>query len=280
MDDLYFGTAGVPLSTKKRSTIEGIKRVRELGLDAMELEFVQGVRMGEKLAEKVKKTAVENKVILTVHAPYFINLNSKDPEKVEASIRRIVESAKIGYLAGAQSVCFHPAYYHDDEPDKVYERVKSALLKVKEILDKEGIKITLRPETMGKINEFGTLEELLRLSQEVPGVEPLIDFAHLHARSFGKYNSFEEFINLFETIEKELGREYFEHVHFHVSGIEYDKKRGEKRHLVFEEADFNYEDLLRAFHHKGIRGVVICESPNLEEDALILKNTWKKLKGG
>ncbi len=276
MGTLKFGPAGIPIQTKKRDTIEGIKTVRKLGLDAMELEFVQGVRMSEKKAREVRKVAEGEGVTLTVHAPYWINLNAKEPHKVENSKRHILESARIGFIAGATSVTFHPAFYLKQDPEAVYQRVKEALEEVIDRLREEGVQIDIRPETMGKPTQFGSLEEVVRLAREIPGVKPLVDFAHLHARSLGKMNSYEEFVAVLDYLQEHLGPEVLKDVHFHVSGIEYGPK-GEKNHLILEESDFRYRELLQAFRDRGVEGVIICESPNLEEDALLLQRTWRQL---
>ncbi len=274
---LLFGPAGVPHSSPKKSTEEGIKQVAKLGLDCMELEFVQGVRMKPDLARKVNRLRQKLGLELTVHAPYFINLNSREPEKVRKSIERILDSARIGYLAGAKSVTFHAAFYQKDDPEKVYQRVKVALIEILSTLDKEGIRIDIRPETTGKPTQFGTLEEILRLSQEFPGrVYPCVDFAHLHARYNGGQNSYEEFAETLDKIGKALGNEALENMHIHISGIAYGPK-GEKNHLNLMESDMNYRDLIRAFVDKGIKGCVVSESPNLEGDALMLKKLYQEL---
>jgi len=143
-------------------------------------------------------------------------------------------------------------------------------------LDDEGIKIWVRPETTGKRTQFGTVEEIVRLSEELENVLPCIDFAHLHARSGGKYNTYEEFKEILGYVEKHLGREALDNMHIHVSGIEYGNK-GEKRHLNLQESDMNYPDLLKVWKEFDIKGVVISESPNLEEDALLLKRKYEGL---
>jgi len=272
---LLFGTAGVPLSTKKRSTIEGIKRVRELGLDAMEMEFVRGVKMGKEMAEEVRKVAEENKVTLTAHGPYYINLNSKEKAKVERSKLNIYQTAVIAYIAGGTSITFHSGYYMDMKKEKVYEIVKENLKDVLKRLEEEGVKIWVRPELTGKPTQFGDLDELIRLSQELEGVLPCIDFAHLHARYNGKYNSIEEWREVFSKLEKGLGREVLKNMHIHVSGINYNEK-GERNHLNLEDSDLRYKDLLKVWKEFKIEGIVISESPNIEGDALLLKETFKR----
>ncbi|MEL4305942.1 TIM barrel protein [Methanococcoides sp. LMO-2] len=274
MKELLFGTAGTPLSAKKRGSVEGIQRIRELGLGCMELEFVRGVRMKEGMAERVRATAEEEGVALSVHAPYYINLNSAEDEKIDASIERIYQSARIGALCGASSIVFHPAYYHKQDSEVVMERVNVLLGKLASRLEDEGIDAVLRPETTGKPTQFGSLEETLMMAEAIEGVMPCIDFSHLHARSSGEFNTLEEFRDVLGKVEEYLGKEGLEDMHCHVSGIEYGEK-GEKNHLVLRESDYNYTDLMAAFREFGVKGLVICESPNLEEDALLLQDTFR-----
>jgi len=273
LDQLIFGTAGVPLSAKEQSSLEGIARVRELGLGCMELEFVNGVRMSEKTAGRVGERAREFKVELSAHGPYWINLNSKDPEKIVVSRHRIVNACEIAALCGVHSVVFHAAFNHDDPPETVMERVVDNLLLVKSELDERGVAITLRPETTGKATQFGSLEEVIEVSRRVPGALPCIDFGHLHARSVGAYNTIEEFRGVLNELEKGLGRAALDNVHFHVSGINYGAK-GEKNHLLLEESDLDYRSMVKAFKEFDLKGLVICESPNIETDALKLQDLY------
>ncbi|MCD4822847.1 MAG: TIM barrel protein [Methanococcoides sp.] len=273
MKQLLFGTAGAPLSSKKKGSIDGIRRVKELGLDCMELEFVRGVRMKEETAANVRQTAGEENIALSVHAPYYINLNSAEAEKIEASLERIYQSARIGALCGASSIVFHPAYYQGQSSEKVMEKVTGLLEGLTSRLTDEGIDVVLRPETTGKATQFGDLEETLMMASAIEGVMPCIDFSHLHARSCGEYNTIEEFRSVLESVENTLGRNGLDNMHCHVSGIAYGEK-GEKNHLVLRESDLNYIDLMAVFQEYDIKGLVICESPNLEEDALLLKSTF------
>lgn len=270
---LRFGPAGIPLSTKKRSIIEGIKRVRELGLDAMELEFVRGVTVSEDKAPEVKKISEQYGVLLTCHAQYYINLNSPEEAKVRASVERLLKAARVAAASGAWSLCFHAAYYMKREPAPVYERVKKYLKRVVDTLVDEGYEIWIRPETTGKPSQFGTLDEVLRLSQELEYVLPTIDFAHMHARTGGRINSYEEFSEVLARVEEALGREGLDNMHIHVSGIEYGD-RGERRHVNLDESDFDYRGLVRALVDFKVRGVLISESPNLEGDALLVKRIY------
>ena len=272
--NILFGTGGIPRSTKGKSSVSGIKRIRELSLDCMELEFVQGVRMGEKGARDVLEVALKKNVALSVHAPYYINLNSYDKEKIKASLERIYQAARIGSLCGAESIVFHAAFYQKSSKQDTYKKVSETLKELTGRLRDEGIPAVLRPETMGKRTQFGTLEEVLALSAEIEGVMPCLDFSHMHAR-VGKENTHSEFMIILSKVEEVLGKEGLSNMHIHVSGIEYDRN-GEKKHLTLKESDFNYPELLRAFKEFEIRGLVICESPVLEEDALLLRKTYSE----
>ena len=277
MKELKFATAGIPLSTQPRDTLNGIKRVKELGLDGMELEFVRNVNVSEQTAPKIRELSRSLGVTLTCHGSYFINLNSAESEKREASIQRILAAARRAWQAGAYSLTFHAAFYQKTEPKKVYENVKGALLKITKTLKSEDNKIWVRPETTGKPTQFGTVEEIISLSQELEQVMPCIDFSHLHARSNGKMNSYQEFSSVLEKVEAGLGKKALKEMHCHVSGIAYSEK-GERNHLNLKESDFNYVELLRAFRNFNAAGVVVCESPSIEGDALLLKRAFESVK--
>lgn len=277
IDRLRFGTAGIPISTPKPSTINGIIQVRTLGLDAMELEFVRGVNLKSEMAKKIGRVARENDVILTAHAPYYINLNAREREKIEASKKRIIQSARRLHDAGGWSVVFHAGYYLKQDPRRVYERIRDEIKDITRTLMDEGIEIWIRPELTGKPTQFGDLRELIKLSQDVEMVLPAIDFAHAHARNRGKCNSVEEWREMLSLMEDELGEKVLKNMHIHISGIEYTAK-GERKHLNLQESDMMWEDLLRVLKEFGVRGVVISESPNIEGDAILMKKTYEALK--
>jgi len=277
LDRLRFGPAGIPLAlTKNRGAVEGVRKTAELGLDAMELEFVYGVRMPPTTAADVKSVAREVNVSLTAHGPYYINLNSKEKEKVEASLKRILDTARVAHAAGAFSITFHAATYMKDPPGKVYDKVKECIREIVRMLGEEGVEVWVRPETTGKASQFGSLQELVQLSKEVEGVLPCVDFAHIHARTGGKCNSQEEFAEILSYLENELGRECLDNMHIHISGIEYTEK-GEQNHVNLEESDLKYTDLIEVWREFDVKGVVISESPNLEGDAILLKKLYYKL---
>ena len=275
MSNLIFGTAGTPHSAHGDSTVDGIKRIKEIGLGCLEIEFVMGVNIKEPAATQIANVARNRDIKLSVHAPYYINLNSREEEKVIASQRRIYQSARAAALCGAGDVVFHPAFYMGEPPEKVYDTVKARLSEVLNRLREERINVTLRPEIMGKNSQFGTLDEIFQLSAELEGVLPCIDFAHWHARS-GKWNSYEEFCGILERVKKRLGKNALKKLHIHVAGIDYGKS-GEKSHLDLRDSDFKYTELLRALADYKAGGTVICESPNLEDDALLLQKTYYNL---
>lgn len=269
MDHILFGTAGIPLSTDKRTTINGIAQVHSLGLDAMELEFVQSVNIAREKTQEVLKTAEKNHVQLTCHGQYFINLASLEPPKVHASISRIVHAATIADACGAYSMTFHSGFYMGQKPEKVYALVKKNLKIVMEKVKDAGLKLWIRPETTGKATQFGDLKELCTLSAEFDQVLPCIDFAHLHART-QKLNTSQEFHDMLSLYEKTLGKSALKNMHIHMAGINYSDK-GERNHLELKDSDMNYKDLMRTLKEFKCAGIVISESPNIEGDALLMK---------
>ena len=272
MAGLLFGTGGIPRSAKTNTTIDGIRRIAELGLDCMEIEFVQGVRMGEAGARLVAEIAATEGVKLSAHAPYFINLNAREPEKVRASQDRLIQTARIGSLCQAESSAFHAAFYLGDPPAEAYNNVKKYLAEVMHQLKRENNQVWMRPEVTGKPSQFGTLEEIFNLCTELERVAPCIDFAHWHART-GGFNSYQEFASILRQVKERLGRAAVDNMHIHMSGIAYGKK-GETKHLNLKESDFRYAELLQALKDYDAKGMVICESHNLEEDALLLQETY------
>ncbi|MBQ3642038.1 TIM barrel protein [bacterium] len=247
-----------------------------MNLDGLEVEFVHGVRMTEANQELVREYTKQNNMILTCHGPYYINLNSQEPEKIEASIQRIIETARMGKAIGAYSITFHAAFYMKQEPDEVYKTVYKSMETICSTLEKEDNDIYIRPETTGKGTQWGTLEEIVQLSKEFKYVLPCIDFAHVHARNNGIYNTYDEFCRMLEYTGNELGVDVFNNFHAHLAGIEYSVK-GEKNHLILQESDMNYKDLLKAFKKFDVKGALVCESPNIEDDAKLLKEYYLSL---
>lgn len=272
-EGLLFGTAGVPFSSADDSSLAGIERIKALGLDCLEIEFVQGVKMGLDTAAKVREKAAKMGVRLSVHAPYFINLNSEDPGKRLASQDRLLKTARVGNACGASSVVFHAAFYGKDTPEQTYAVVKRELAAVQSIVRTERLAIALRIETMGKRSQFGSLDEVISLCRDVDGLQPCLDFSHLYARE-GKVNSYTDFHRVLSKVARKLGPRSLRNVHIHIAGIHFGDK-GEIKHLNLEETEFRYDEWLQALRDLGVKGMVICESPNLEGDAVMLKKLYQ-----
>ena len=275
MAELLFGTAGTPHSSKSPSTVDGIQRIAELGLSCMEIEFVRGVKMSEATAHTVAETTAREGIKLSAHAPYYINFNAREPEKIKASQNRLLQTVRIAAICGAESVAFHTAFYMGDSPEKAYDTIKKHLKEVLEQLRREDNRVCIRPEVMGKPSQFGSLEEVLDLSTELTGVAPCLDFSHWHART-GESNSYQEFTSILSRIKERLGGATLDDMHIHVSGVAYGNK-GERKHLNLEESDLQYVELLKALKDYDVKGLVICESPNLEEDALLLQSNYRAM---
>ena len=251
-------------------------RLAELGLGAFELGWVQSVRVTEKTCEQIRAAAHQNHVALSVHAPYFINLNADDKEWPK-SRKRLMDAAHYGHLAGASDIVFHPGSYFRRSPEEVLEKTIPRLRQCVEELRSKGNPAVLRPETMGKRAMLGSLEDILIMSQEIEGVEPCIDFSHLHARAGnGTWNSREEWKHVLRRIQKALGARALRRLHCHLSGIEYGDK-GERKHLMLAESDLDLVGLLTALEEAGCGGRILCESPVMEDDAVTLRQTWEKV---
>ncbi|HVO69795.1 MAG TPA: TIM barrel protein, partial [Aggregatilineaceae bacterium] len=248
--------------------------------DHLEIAWVQSVRVSDQKCAEIRATADQYHVTLSIHAPYYINLNSQTADLMRKSDERLLMAARKGFLASARDIVFHPGSYHDQPPEQVYERAKKKLLEIRQMLDDEGVDVTLRPETMGKSAMFGSLDEVIQLSQDIPGVLPCIDFAHLHART-GALNNYEEFARILESVKSGLGRAGLERLHAHLSGIAYTAK-GEKQHLPLNEADLRYRELLQALIDYEVRGTVAVEAPEPFHvaDALTLQATYRRLLEG
>lgn len=277
MDKLVFATAGIPIKTKPRTYKAAFEHLQKLGLGGLEVEFVRGVNMPVSTQEEVRKLISESGMTLSAHGPFYINLNSQEEDKVEASIKRILETARVAKNFGGYSITFHAAFYLKQDKQDVYKTVRNKFEEIISTLNSEDNNIWIRPETTGKETQWGDLDEVIKISNEFEQVLPCIDFSHLHARYAGtKYNTYDDFARVFERIGSEIGTYALENFHAHIAGIEYGAK-GEKQHLMLEESDMNYKDLLKAFKDFNIKGLVICESPIMEDDAVLLKEYYDSI---
>ena len=274
-----FGTVGTPKNKPKNpgGSVGGVYYLDELGLRALELGWVRSVRVSEKTAQEIKEAGLERDIALSVHAPYYINLNADD-EEWPKSRKRLMDAARAGFSSGATDIVFHPGSYFGKSPAEVLEvaipRLEDCILELRN----EKNPVTLRPETMGKGAMLGSLGDTLEMST-IDGVEPCLDFAHLHARpGDGTMNTTEEWIELLQAYRKALGDDSLKRLHCHLSGIEYSDK-GEQNHLVISESDFDLEALFKALSELNAEGRILCESPTLEDDALYIQNAWGAFSG-
>ena len=273
-DKLNFITAGMPLRTGKGSYTKAFEVLKEIKLDGMELEFVHGVRMSDANRDFVKNMSKD--FVITAHGPFYINLNSQEEEKIDASLQRIIDTASVASEAGAFSITYHAAFYMGKDKETVYNQVKTQTQRIIEILENEKINVWIRPETTGKATQWGDIDEIINLSKEFEQVLPCVDFSHLHARTAGEYNTYDEFSKVLEKMGNEIGQYALENFHGHLAGIEYTAK-GEKQHLNLENSDMNYKDLLKAMKEFGVKGALVCESPNIEDDCKLIKTYYEGL---
>jgi deoxyribonuclease-4 len=275
-----FGTVGSPISTPKKpgGSVGAILRSAELGLYGLELGWVRSVRISEKSCAEIKEAGQDQGVAISVHAPYYINLNA-DEKEWPKSRQRLMDAAHYGYLAGATDIIFHPGSYFNQPAGEVLPKAIERLAGCIEELRAAENSVVLRPETMGKSAMLGSMGDTLEMSKAIDGVEPCIDFAHLHARpGDGSMNSHDEWSRVLDTYGSELGEPALQSVHIHMSGIEYGEK-GEKNHLPIDEADIDLQAILRALNDFSCCGRILCESPVMEDDALKMKTAWIEVSG-
>ncbi len=244
---IRFGPAGLG---GVKTALETLENYKKLGFGACEIAFTYGVYIKDKkdakiIGAKAKELGIE----LSIHAPYFVNLNSAEKEKREATKKRILDCCEMGEELGVKVVVFHPGYYGDNR-EEAYDNIKKGIIEILKEIEKRKWKIKIAPETMGKVNVFGSIHEISRLVKET-GCAFCIDFAHILARD--KKVNYEEVKKLFP--QKEW------HVHF--SGIIYGEK-GEKSHKTTEKKE--WQELLKNLSKdKEIR--IINESPTMIEDS-------------
>jgi deoxyribonuclease-4 len=255
-----------------------VLRSAELGLTALELGWVRAVRVTPETCSAIQATAQSQGVLISVHAPYFINLNAND-EEWPKSRQRLMDAAHFGHLAGATDIVFHPGSYFERPPEAVLPLVIERLGGCVEELREAGNPVNLRPETMGKSAMLGSLADTLHMSQSILGVAPCVDFAHLHARpGDGSMNTYDEWSRTLEIYGEALGEAAFKNLHVHLSGIEYGLK-GEREHLPLQESDLDLQGLFRALLAFECQGRLLCESPAMEDDAIYMRQLWSEISG-
>ncbi|MEM4224773.1 MAG: TIM barrel protein [Desulfurococcaceae archaeon] len=282
MPRYWFGPAGKPITLKSADILKAPSFLREMGLNAMEYEAVRGVNIREDKAKAFGLEARANGVKLSLHAPYFINLAGRK-DVVEASIRRLNESVKAANWMNAYVVVFHPGYYKDapsrrDALRRVIENLKPV---VEHRVQINARGVWLGPETTGKTSQVGELKEIIEISRSLDGVRPVVDFAHIYARSGGKYiTSRDHVLEVIDTIEKELGSWALKPLHVHFSKIEYGKG-GEREHHTLSEEGYgpDFAIVCSVLCEHGVDAVIISESPVLEQDAVVMMKICKDVCG-
>ena len=282
MPRYWFGPAGKPITLKSADILRAPSFLREMGLNAMEYEAVRGVNIREDKAKALGDEARANGIKLSLHAPYYVNLAGRR-DVVERSIRNLNESIEASHWMGAYVVVFHPGYYKDAPSKKdALRKVIESLKPVSEYRDQIGAKeVWLGPETTGKTSQVGDLEEVIEITIKVEGTRPVIDFAHLYARSCGKFiTSREHVLEVVDLIEKKLGSWALRPLHVHFSKIEY-SKGGEKEHHTLSEEAYgpDFKHVCSVLCEVGVDAVIISESPVLEQDAVIMLNMCREICG-
>jgi len=260
MSVIKFGPGGLgPIKEAEKN----LEKFHELGLRACEVEFTYGPYIkSEEDARRIGKRAEELGIVLSIHAPYFVNLNSKEEEKIEASKKRVLKCCEVASWLGAERVVFHAGFYMKSTPEETYEKIKEGVLEVMEKVKEKGWDVEICPELMGKVNVFGSISEVARLVDET-GCGVCIDVAHVLAR-YGKYE--------FARLEKAFrGKKW--HVHF--SGIEFGDK-GEKKHLDTSIED--WEKVLGWLAKLDKDVVLICEAPDPVGDSVVGLGVWEEMK--
>jgi len=277
-----FGPAGVPpvFRAMKVTLMDVPRLLREEGLDAFEY---QAVRWGAKPqikregAEKLGLKTRENDVLLSLHGSYFINFcGGKDV--IEASEQRLIACATAAEWMNAYVVVFHPGFYGKKPQKEAFTNCLEALKDVVKVMRTLGIRhVKIGPETMGKPSQLGSLDEVLGLCEGVERTQPVVDWAHLHARDKGRFKTIDDFREVAVEIENRLGTEAVKDMHCHFAKVEFTDK-GEKRHHIMDEADFgpDFTMLAKVIAEFKLKPVIISESPILDMDAIKMRDILKK----
>jgi len=275
MIDIRFGPAGRPINYSGNAK-DACSYIKAEGLEAYEYQATYGVKISQQSAIELKKNSEDEDVLVSMHAPYYINLSSNKKDVVERSIKRLVQSAKASEWMGAYRTVFHPGFYTSYTSEEAMKRCKEAINRIMEELDGFGVKeYCFAPETTGKRSQLGNLDEIIEICRSFDHFEPTVDFAHVYARSRGKINSREDYRQIFLKLENELG---IKSLHSHFTHIEYTDSGERKHHILSDE---NYGPPLKPFIEEIIECgwdiTVICESPLIDQDALLMKELYGKL---
>ena len=281
---IRFGTAGKSdsfdvLGFKKTTDIPVY--LQQFGLNAFEYQCGRGVRVNEAAVKQLGADAKEKDIALSLHAPYYISLSSLEEEKRHNSVRYIVDSAKAAELMGADRIVVHSGSCGKLSREEALTLAKDTLQKALNTLDELGLgHITVCPETMGKVNQLGNLDEVLSLCELDERLIPCIDFGHLDARPFGEIQGKEQYREILDAVENRLGRSRLQVFHSHFSRIEYTEKGGEKCHLTFADTVYGppFEPLMDLVAEKGLTPRFISESAGTQaEDAKTMMEYYENI---
>lgn len=263
-----------------RSTLQAPGFVRSLGLDAYEYEAGNGISGGADLFAAIGRKAAEHGIAMSFHTPYFISLSSTEKEKREKSIGYIRQSAEVSALLGAKTMVVHCGSCAKISRETAMGYARETLEGVALMMQENRFKSTVGIETMGKVNQLGTLDEVIELCKISPIFAPVVDFGHLNARDRGVFYTVDDFKRVFDRIASELGGNYAEDLHCHFSKIMF-TEMGEKKHLTFEDDVYgpNFEPLAEAIVSLGVAPTIICESAGTQsDDAVFMKMTYEREK--
>lgn len=275
MGKIIFGPAGIPIDTPDRNTANGIAYCREIGLGAMEVEFVHGVNMKEEKCREAGEAAKKSGIALSCHAPYYINCCAKERPKIHASVNYIVSTAQAAYWLGASPIVIHSGFYMGRTGEECRKLVLDTYQMCLDKMDSLKIRsVALGAELTGKKSAYGNLDEIIDLAQHfgLKSVMPVIDYAHYHARE-GRLATKEDYLKVLERVENGLGSAAAKSFHCHFSGIEF-TDAGERSHIPVSSNSPPFAPLAAAWKENGWSGTVICESPLIEKDALELQKAW------
>jgi deoxyribonuclease IV len=280
-----FGPAGVPpmFRLMGATTFDTPKLLREEDLNAFEYEAVQWgqkPQIKQEHAQKLREETRKNDVRLSMHGSYYINLAGKK-EVVEASKRRLIACATAADWMGAYVLVFHTGFYGLFEKDFAFKTCLDAIKQVKAEMQSLGLKVKLGPETMGRKFQVGSLDEILSINREVEGIQLVIDWGHLHARGLGALKKIEDFREIAEKVEQQLGTDVLRNMHCHFSTIEFNSQ-GEKQHHTLDEKRYgpDFRLLAEVITDFKMNPTVICETPNLDVDARKMKAALKEVIDG
>lgn len=252
----------------------------KMGLNAFEYQCGRGVRVNSSMAQKFSRLAQKADIAVSLHAPYYISLSSVEEEKRRKSVDYILQSARAVKLLGGNRIIVHSGSCSKMSREEALALACEAMGWAIEALNAEGLTdVRICPEVMGKLNQLGTLEEVVALCRLDERMLPCIDFGHLNARTFGGLKTLEDFKAVFDTIENELGNARLKEFHAHFSKIEYTENGGEKRHLTFEDTVYgpDFDPLAELIVQRGCHPTVICESAGTQaEDARWMRMRYEE----